>query len=88
MTLAKLANHAAKTWPATGGVVDLTNRDRQRKLMALLPVNEVWGCGRQLTKKLATMGITTTLQLADSNQALIRRTFGVVLERTVGVGSG
>jgi DNA polymerase V len=82
MTLAKLANHAAKTWPATGGVVDLTNRDRQRKLMGLLPVNEVWGCGRQLTKKLATMGITTALQLADSNQALIRRTFGVVLERT------
>lgn len=40
MTLAKLANHSAKTWPANGGVVDLTNRDRQRKLMALLPVNE------------------------------------------------
>ncbi|MGP3221088.1 translesion error-prone DNA polymerase V subunit UmuC, partial [Serratia bockelmannii] len=83
MTLAKLANHAAKTWPATGGVVDLTNRDRQRRLMALLPVSEIWGCGRQLTKKLAAMGITTALQLADSNQALIRRTFGVVLERTV-----
>ncbi|WP_285143063.1 translesion error-prone DNA polymerase V subunit UmuC [Serratia ureilytica] len=83
MTLAKLANHAAKTWPATGGVVDLTNRDRQRRLMALLPVSEIWGCGRQLTKKLATMGITTALQLADSNQALIRRTFGVVLERTM-----
>ncbi|MGE6304634.1 translesion error-prone DNA polymerase V subunit UmuC [Serratia liquefaciens] len=83
MTLAKLANHAAKTWPATGGVVDLANRDKQRRLMALLPVSEIWGCGRQLTKKLAAMGITTALQLADSNQALIRRTFGVVLERTV-----
>ncbi|MGL1813929.1 UNVERIFIED_CONTAM: translesion error-prone DNA polymerase V subunit UmuC [Serratia marcescens] len=83
LTLAKLANHAAKTWPATGGVVDLTNRDRQRRLMALLPVSEIWGCGRQLTKKLDAMGITTALQLADSNQALIRRTFGVVLERTV-----
>ncbi len=45
LTLAKLANHAAKTWPATGGVVDLTDRDRQRKLMALLPVDEVWGVG-------------------------------------------
>lgn len=83
MTLAKLANNAAKTWPATGGVVDLANRDKQRRLMALLPVSEIWGCGRQLTKKLAAMGITTALQLADSNQALIRRTFGVVLERTV-----
>ncbi|EPC6178209.1 TPA: translesion error-prone DNA polymerase V subunit UmuC [Serratia marcescens] len=82
MTLAKLANLAAKTWPATGGVVDLTNRDRQRKLMGLLPVSDIWGCGRQLTKKLATMGITTALQLADCNQALIRRAFGVVLERT------
>lgn len=83
MTLAKLANHAAKTWPATGGVVDLASRDKQRRLMALLPVSEIWGCGRQLTKKLAAMGITTALQLADSNQALIRRSFGVVLERTV-----
>ncbi|HIE3983673.1 TPA: translesion error-prone DNA polymerase V subunit UmuC [Serratia marcescens] len=83
MTLAKLANHAAETWPATGGVVDLTNRDRQRRLMALLPVSEIWGCGRQLTKKLAAMGITTALQLADSNQTLIRKTLGVVLERTV-----
>jgi DNA polymerase V len=51
--------------------------------MTLLPVDEVWGCGRQLTKKLAIMGIKTVLQLADSNLALIRRTFGVVLERTV-----
>ncbi|BEM40991.1 hypothetical protein SME10J_47180 [Serratia marcescens] len=51
--------------------------------MALLPASEIWGCGRQLTKKLAAMGITTALQLADCNQALIRRTFGVVLERTV-----
>lgn len=29
MTLAKLASHAAKSWPATGGVVDLTKRDRR-----------------------------------------------------------
>ncbi|STV29158.1 Error-prone, lesion bypass DNA polymerase V (UmuC) [Klebsiella pneumoniae] len=43
-TLAKLANHAAKQWPRqTGGVVDLSCPQRQRKLMALLPVSEVWG---------------------------------------------
>lgn len=34
-TLAKLANHGAKAWPATGGIVDLTSINRQRKLMAL-----------------------------------------------------
>ena len=42
-TLAKLANHAAKKWHKTAGVVDLTATERQRKLMALLPVSEVWG---------------------------------------------
>ncbi|MCC3705604.1 translesion error-prone DNA polymerase V subunit UmuC [Rouxiella badensis] len=83
LTLAKLANHAAKTWPATGGVVDLSNRDRQRKLMALLPVNETWGIGRKLSEKLTAMGIKTVLQLADANLNLIKKTFGVVVERTV-----
>lgn len=83
LTLAKLANHAAKTWPATGGVVDLSNRDRQRKLMALLPVGETWGIGRKLTERLTTMGIKTVLQLADANLNLMKKTFGVVVERTV-----
>lgn len=83
LTLAKLANHAAKTWPATGGVVDLSNRDRQRKLMALLPVNETWGIGRKLSEKLTGMGIKTVLQLADANLNLMKKTFGVVVERTV-----
>lgn len=83
LTLAKLANHAAKTWPATGGVVDLSNRERQRKLMALLPVGETWGIGRKLTERLTTMGIKTVLQLADANLNLMKKTFGVVVERTV-----
>lgn len=30
-TLAKLANHAAKTWKKTGGVVDLSSPSRQKK---------------------------------------------------------
>lgn len=83
LTLAKLANRAAKTWPATGGVVDLSNRDRQHKLMALLPVNETWGIGRKLSEKLTGMGIKTVLQLADANLNLMKKTFGVVVERTV-----
>ena len=83
LTLAKLANHAAKTWPAAGGGVDLSNRDRQRKLMALLPVKETWGIGRKLSEKLTGMGIKTVRQLADANLNLMKKTFGVVVERTV-----
>ncbi len=42
-TLAKLANYAAKRWASTGGVVDLSGRERQRKLLEKVPVEEVWG---------------------------------------------
>ena len=83
-TLAKLANHAAKEWQRqTGGVVDLSNLERQRKLMALLPVDEVWGVGRRISKKLESMGIDTVLKLADTDIRFIRKHFNVVLERTV-----
>ncbi|HHT7414901.1 TPA: Y-family DNA polymerase [Raoultella ornithinolytica] len=83
-TLAKLANHAAKKWQRqTGGVVDLSNIEKQRKLMAALPVDEVWGVGRRISKKLEAMGIKTVLQLADTDIRFIRKHFNVVLERTV-----
>ncbi|KAA8726758.1 Y-family DNA polymerase [Ewingella americana] len=82
-TLAKLANHAAKKWTKTGGVVDLSLLARQRKLMALVEVGDVWGVGRRISKKLNDMGITTALQLADAPTGLIRKHFNVVLERTV-----
>ncbi|HHG8773193.1 TPA: Y-family DNA polymerase [Raoultella planticola] len=83
-TLAKLANHAAKKWQRqTGGVVDLSNIERQRKLMAALYVGDVWGVGRRIAKKLEGLGIKTVLQLADTDIRFIRKHFNVVLERTV-----
>lgn len=82
-TLAKLANHAAKKWTKTGGVVDLSLLARQRKLMALVEVGDVWGVGRRISKKLNDMGIKTALQLADAPTPLIRKHFNIVLERTV-----
>ncbi|MBK4727978.1 translesion error-prone DNA polymerase V subunit UmuC [Pantoea agglomerans] len=81
-TLAKLANYAAKKWRRAGGVVDLSNVDRQRKLLALVPVEEVWGVGRRISKKLNGMGIENALQLAESSLWVIRKNFNVVLERT------
>src|SRR5690554_2212754 len=82
-TLAKLANHGAKQYPATGGVVDLTSPVRQQKLMAITSVDEVWGVGRQLTKRLNAMGIKTAFDLAQTDPQLIRSQFSIVLERTV-----
>lgn len=82
-TLAKLANYAAKKYSATHGVLDLTDKTRQRKLMAITPVNEVWGVGGKLTTRLAALGITTALHLADANAKQLRKHFSVVMEKTI-----
>lgn len=82
-TLAKLANHAAKKWKKTRGVVDLTLRTRQLKLMSLMPVGEVWGIGRKLSERLNVLGIQTALQLSQLPPYDARRIHSVVLERTV-----
>lgn len=84
-TLAKSAQWASKQWRQLGGVLALTPDDtgRTEKLLSLQPVEEIWGVGRRISKKLATMGISTALHLARANPVFIRRNFSVVLERTV-----
>lgn len=84
-TLAKLANHLAKKNLVFDGVCDLTAlTDAQRQQwMEKIEVGEVWGVGRKIAARLQTMGIQSVLDLATADLKLIRRQFGVVLERTV-----
>lgn len=84
-TLAKSAQWASKEWPQFGGVLALTrgNPKRTERLLSLQPVEELWGVGRRIGKKLNTYGITTALDLARMNPAFVRKNFTVVLERTV-----
>ncbi|TYO96322.1 DNA polymerase V [Geothermobacter ehrlichii] len=82
-TLAKLANYAAKRFAETGGVVDLSAPHKQRRLLAITPVGEVWGVGRRIAASLQKLGVTTALDLARMEPRRIRRRFSVVLERTV-----
>ncbi len=82
-TLAKLANYGAKKFKLTGGVVDLSDPERQKKLLAITPVSEVWGVGRKHTENLKKIGITTALKLAQMDTRQIRRHYSVVMERTV-----
>lgn len=80
-TLAKLANHAAKKWTQTNGVVDLSDRIRQRKLLHLTDVSDIWGIGLRISRRMNQLGITTALQLAESNISMIRKNFDVIVER-------
>ena len=82
-TLAKAASYGAKKYIGTGGVVDLSEKRRQRKLLSIMPIEEIWGVGSRLKKHLNKMGITTALELADTDTKLIRRRFSIVLERTI-----
>ncbi|MEJ0230708.1 Y-family DNA polymerase (plasmid) [Klebsiella michiganensis] len=84
-TLAKSAQWASKEWPQFRGVLALTpdNPRRTAKLLSLQPVEEIWGVGNRIAKKLKVMGITTALQLSLTSPTFIRKNFNVVLERTV-----
>lgn len=82
-TLAKLANYAAKKYSATAGVVDLTNPERQKRLMDITPVDEVWGVGRKNAEKLKNLGIKTVRQLSQMRKDRARKNFSISMVKTI-----
>lgn len=85
-TLAKLANHCAKkNLAGSDGVCDFNRMSGRQlgQLFAGIEVGEVWGVGRQLSKKLAEVGITTVETLRTADARTLRDRFSVVLERTL-----
>lgn len=92
-TLAKLANHIAKSadrkpgsYPAhLGQVCNLAAlvAGQREELFANTAVNEVWGVGPRIGAKLIAGGVTTVLDLLRMDAATARRGWSVVLERTV-----
>ena len=83
-TLAKLANRIAKTYPARQGVFNWCelSQARQTKALSMTPVSDIWGVGKATSEALASMGIDSALALRDMDTGLVRKRFGVVLERT------
>lgn len=92
-TLAKLANHIAKTaerkpgsYPAElAQVCNLAALPAQdlEDVLRLTLVDEVWGVGRKIAAQLHEGGVHTVLDLARMDAAAVRRRWSVVLERTV-----
>ena len=96
-TLAKLANHIAKTcdrkpdfYPAelsrrlaqVCNVAELTKAEL-RALMERTDVGDVWGVGRKIATQLHAGGVHSVLDLTRSDVASLRRQFSVVFEKTV-----
>lgn len=92
-TLAKLANHIAKTTELQPGsypehlaqVCNLAALEpaELESVMAATPVNEVWGVGRQISKQLKDGGITNVLDLTRLDAAMVKGRWSVMLARTV-----
>ncbi len=82
-TLAKLANHAAKAYPQTQGVVDLEQPGWRQRLLAKTPISEIWGVGRSLSVRLQEEGIATAADLAASDPETMRSRYSAVLEQTI-----
>ncbi len=92
-TLAKLANHIAKTAERKPGsyptelaqvcnLAALPAQDLDDVLRATA-VTDVWGVGRRIGAQLIDAGVLTVLDLTRLDPALVRRRWNVVLERTV-----
>ncbi|GAC1598579.1 MAG: Y-family DNA polymerase [Hymenobacter sp.] len=78
-TLAKLANRVAKKDPRLEGVLVLDTPERRQWVLARVPVEDVWGIGRQYATKLYGLGITTAAALAQCSEAVARKHLGGVV---------
>lgn len=83
-TLAKLANHHAKSNRSeTFGVYSVLQDIARMQLLRSNPIDEIWGVGRRLNDKLIDEGIKTAWQLSIQKPEDIKRRYNVVLMRTV-----
>jgi len=86
-TLAKLANRLAKKHPDYRSIgvcsLDALAPSQQEGYFAEVAVEDIWGVGSRWGAKLRALGIASALELKQAEPSLIRRRFGVVMERTL-----
>ena len=79
-TLAKLANHCAKRTPEMNGVAQIPQNPE--KMLLAVEVGDIWGIGRQWSKKFRNIGVNTAFDLVQMEPAVIRKTFNIVAMKT------
>ena len=81
-TLAKIGSKFAKKYKGYQGCCLIDTDERRRKALSLFPVEDVWGIGRQIARKLDYMGIRTAAQFADKKESWVRSHFNITTVRT------
>lgn len=93
LTLAKLANHVAKSAERKPGsypselqqvcnFAELTSAQLDHVLEKTV-VSDIWGIGRKLADHLVVANVLTARQLRDLNPAIARARWGVMVEKTI-----
>jgi len=82
-TLAKVANHLAKSGMGTDGVLNLAGCAHQDDLLQQVPVEAIWGVGEKYARFFNKTGIQTALDLKQADPNRIREKLGVVGQRLV-----
>jgi DNA polymerase V len=83
LTLAKAANHASKKLAESDGSAVIDDEYSRQHFLKQMSLDDVWGIGSKLSSKLNVMGLKTALDLANCAPKVIRKQFGVTVERTV-----
>ncbi len=81
-TLAKVANKFAKKYKAYNGVCIIDNDEKREKALKLTKIGDVWGIGRQYTKKLEYYSVNTAWDFTQRSKGWVKQQMGVVGERT------
>ena len=82
-TLAKVANKTAKKNPVLKNVFDLVHYPSVDEILEKMPVENVWGIGRSLSKMLNKNGVMNALQLKNLPDTWIKKNMTVVGHRLV-----
>lgn len=81
-TLAKIGSKFAKKHKGYQGCCLIDTDERRHKALSLFPIEDVWGIGRQIARKLDYMGIRTAAQFADKKESWVRSNFNITTVRT------
>lgn len=81
-TLAKIGSKFAKKYKGYHGCCLIDTDERRHKALSLFPIEDVWGIGRQIARKLDYMGIRTAAQFADKKESWVRSHFNITIVRT------
>ena len=82
-TLTKVANHIAKDDETLEGVCSLVQHNNLDKVLEDTDVADIWGVGRQLSKKLITNGVFNAKLLKNCHNEWIRKIMSVNGLKTV-----